>query len=201
MAENMLLNFVDGEWKRSQAGESLGVTNPATADVIAHLALFAESAIGHDELVSRLQEERAAGKRIVVTNGCFDVLHRGHTAYLNQAKRLGDVLVVAINSDDSVRRLKGPTRPINPALDRSSVLAALSCVDYVTVFDTDTPIPLLERIRPDVYAKGGDYEEVRVPVRDGVKLVTRIWKPAEAGRYPVVLMRGYGAGFYGNRQV
>ena len=93
----------------------------------------------------------------MLTNGCFDVLHRGHTRYLNQAKQLGDVLVVALNSDASARRLKGPDRPINPAPDRAGIIAALSCVDYVTVFDTDTPIPLIEAIRPDIYAKGGDY--------------------------------------------
>ena len=82
------------------------------------------------------------GQRIVLTNGCFDVLHRGHTRYLNQAKQLGDILVVALNSDDSVRALKGQDRPINTVADRAAVVAALSCVDYVTVFDTPTPVPL-----------------------------------------------------------
>lgn len=110
-----------------------------------------------DELLARLDADRRAGRRIVFTNGCFDVLHRGHTTYLEQAKQLGDVLVVALNDDDSVRRLKGPERPINGAEDRAAVIGALACVDYVTVFGTDTPIPLIERIRPDVYAKGGDY--------------------------------------------
>jgi rfaE bifunctional protein nucleotidyltransferase chain/domain len=107
--------------------------------------------------VAALEAERRAGRRIVFTNGCFDVLHLGHTTYLKQAKRLGDVLVVALNDDESVRRLKGPGRPINSAADRAGVIAELACVDYVTVFGSDTPIPLLERIRPDVYAKGGDY--------------------------------------------
>ncbi|BDI23325.1 D-glycero-beta-D-manno-heptose 1-phosphate adenylyltransferase [Herbiconiux sp. L3-i23] len=134
-----------------------GTSVCSTADIIAQLARSAENALDEDELIRRLKDERAAGRRIVFTNGCFDVLHRGHTAYLNQAKRLGDILVVAINSDDSVRRLKGESRPINHAGDRAGVLAALSSVDYVTVFDTDTPIPLLERIAPDIYAKGGDY--------------------------------------------
>jgi D-beta-D-heptose 7-phosphate kinase / D-beta-D-heptose 1-phosphate adenosyltransferase len=110
-----------------------------------------------DELIRRIAADRAAGRRVVFTNGCFDVIHRGHTTYLQQAARLGDVLIVAVNSDDSVRRLKGSTRPINAAADRAGVLAALGCVDYVTVFETDTPIPLLEELRPDVYAKGGDY--------------------------------------------
>ncbi|WP_210508617.1 D-glycero-beta-D-manno-heptose 1-phosphate adenylyltransferase [Naasia sp. SYSU D00057] len=133
------------------------------ADLLGHLARFADAALSADDLARRLAAERAAGRRIVFTNGCFDVLHRGHTAYLNQAKRLGDVLVVAINSDDSVRRLKGESRPINAAPDRAEVLASLSCVDYVTIFTTDTPIPLLERIRPDVYAKGGDYTVETLP--------------------------------------
>jgi rfaE bifunctional protein nucleotidyltransferase chain/domain len=110
-----------------------------------------------DALVAALDRERRAGRRLVFTNGCFDVLHLGHTSYLKQAKQLGDLLVVALNDDESVRRLKGPGRPINRAADRAGVIAELACVDYVTVFPTDTPIPLLERIRPDVYAKGGDY--------------------------------------------
>lgn len=100
---------------------------------------------------------RAAGHRIILTNGCFDVLHRGHTSYLNKARQLGDVLIVAVNDDDSVRRLKGPDRPINPLSDRAGVLAALSCVDYVTSFSTDTPIPLIDELQPDIYVKGGDY--------------------------------------------
>jgi rfaE bifunctional protein kinase chain/domain/rfaE bifunctional protein nucleotidyltransferase chain/domain len=108
-------------------------------------------------LVAVLAAERAAGKRIVFTNGCFDVLHRGHTAYLKQARALGDVLVVAVNDDDSTRRLKGPGRPLNPAADRAGLLAELSCVDYVTVFSADTPVSLIETIEPHVYAKGGDY--------------------------------------------
>ena len=127
------------------------------ADLELHLTALADTALPHGELQARVAADRAAGKRIVLTNGCFDVLHRGHTRYLQQAKALGDVLVVALNGDDSVTRLKGPGRPINPVHDRAGVIAALSCVDYVTVFDTDTPIPLIESLRPDVYAKGGDY--------------------------------------------
>ena len=110
-----------------------------------------------DRLEAALEADRRAGRRIVFTNGCFDVLHVGHTTSLKQAKQLGDVLVVAVNDDDSVRRLKGPGRPINGAADRAGVLAELGCVDYVIVFGDDTAIPLLERLRPDVYAKGGDY--------------------------------------------
>ncbi|MFD1214460.1 D-glycero-beta-D-manno-heptose 1-phosphate adenylyltransferase, partial [Arthrobacter sp. GCM10027362] len=134
-----------------------GTSVCSATDLAAHLRGFADTVLPAHELVRRIADERAAGRRVVLTNGCFDVLHRGHTRYLNQAKQLGDVLVVALNGDESVRRLKGPDRPINPIGDRAAVIAALSCVDYVTVFDTDTPVPLINALRPDVYAKGGDY--------------------------------------------
>lgn len=96
-------------------------------------------------------------QKIVFTNGCFDVLHFGHVHYLLQAKALGDILVVGLNSDDSVRRLKGPSRPINGEKERAFVLAVLSCIDYVVVFEEDTPKKLIETVRPDVLVKGGDY--------------------------------------------
>lgn len=115
------------------------------------------SVLQPDALAARLDEHRARGERIVFTNGCFDVLHRGHTSSLRQAASLGDVLVVAVNSDASVRRLKGPERPVNGERDRADVIAALACVDYVTVFADDTPRELIRRLRPHVYAKGGDY--------------------------------------------
>ncbi|WP_280482052.1 D-glycero-beta-D-manno-heptose 1-phosphate adenylyltransferase, partial [Nocardia cyriacigeorgica] len=115
------------------------------------------------QLIEAVRGHRAAGERIVFTNGCFDVVHAGHIAYLNEAKRLGDVLVVAVNSDDSVRRLKGPDRPVNPDHDRCAVLAALSCVDHVTVFDEDTPERLLRATEPDLYVKGGDYRPEMLP--------------------------------------
>ncbi|MCQ1994058.1 D-glycero-beta-D-manno-heptose 1-phosphate adenylyltransferase [Arthrobacter sp. zg-Y1171] len=134
-----------------------GTSVCSTADLEKHLDSFADTALSQADLLARTAVERAAGRRIVLTNGCFDVLHRGHTRYLNQAKQLGDILVVALNSDASARRLKGPGRPINPVHDRAGIIAALSCVDYVTVFDTDTPIPLIRELRPDIYAKGGDY--------------------------------------------
>jgi len=114
-------------------------------------------------LLERVRQHRARGDRIVFTNGCFDVLHRGHVRYLEQAARLGDVLVVAVNSDESVRRLKGPDRPINPVEDRIAVLAALACVDYVVVFEEDSPADLIAAIRPEVYVKGGDYPPELVP--------------------------------------
>ncbi|MFD1860905.1 bifunctional heptose 7-phosphate kinase/heptose 1-phosphate adenyltransferase [Aeromicrobium camelliae] len=134
-----------------------GTSVCTTMDLARHLGSFADTALDHDELIRRVAAERAAGRRIVLTNGCFDMLLRGHTRYLNQAKQLGDVLVVAVNSDESARRLKGPGHPRNSVADRAAVLAALSCVDYVTTFDTDTVVPLIEALRPDVYAKGGDY--------------------------------------------
>ncbi|MBV9352845.1 MAG: D-glycero-beta-D-manno-heptose 1-phosphate adenylyltransferase [Mycobacterium sp.] len=116
-----------------------------------------------DELIRRVTGHRKAGHRIVFTNGCFDVLHRGHVAYLKEAKEAGDVLIVAINSDQSVRRLKGADRPINSAADRAAVLGELSCVDYVTVFDGETPAPLIQQLQPDIYVKGGDYTADMLP--------------------------------------
>ncbi|GBD27365.1 Bifunctional protein HldE [bacterium HR30] len=108
-------------------------------------------------LLEELQTLRRQGKRIVFTNGCFDLLHPGHVRYLRAARELGDVLVVAINSDASVRRIKGPKRPLVPAQDRAELLAALEMVDYVTIFDEDTPLDLIEKIAPDVLVKGGDW--------------------------------------------
>ena len=146
----------------AQAAADIAVHRPGTAvcsteDLSRHLGRFTDTAVDADELATHIRRHRAEGQQIVLTNGCFDVLHRGHTLYLNQAKQLGDILVVALNSDDSVHLLKGPGRPINTITDRAAVVAALSCVDYVTVFDTPTPIPLIQKIRPDIYAKGGDY--------------------------------------------
>lgn len=146
----------------AQAAADVVVHRPGTSvcttgDLTSHLQQFADTALSTADLLREVTAHRAAGRRIVLTNGCFDVLHRGHTRYLNQAKQLGDVLVVALNDDAGVRRLKGPDRPINPIADRAGVIASLSCVDYVTVFDTDTLVPLIEELRPDIYAKGGDY--------------------------------------------
>lgn len=115
------------------------------------------------DLVARLALYRQQGQRIVFTNGCFDILHRGHITYLNQAKHLGDILIVGLNSDESVRRLKGPTRPINSVDDRAEVLAALSCIDHIASFSEDMPTRLIEAIRPDIYVKGGDYTRETLP--------------------------------------
>ncbi|TDC41609.1 D-glycero-beta-D-manno-heptose 1-phosphate adenylyltransferase [Micromonospora sp. KC213] len=119
--------------------------------------------VGRDELDAIVADHRRAGRSIVFTNGCFDVLHPGHVRYLEQARTLGDLLVVAVNSDSSVRRLKGPDRPVNPVEDRTALLAALSCVDHVVIFEEDSPAALIETVRPDVYVKGGDYPPEMVP--------------------------------------
>ncbi|MEW2384463.1 D-glycero-beta-D-manno-heptose 1-phosphate adenylyltransferase [Micromonospora sp. NPDC047707] len=116
-----------------------------------------------DALATIADEHRRDGRSVVFTNGCFDVLHRGHVRYLEQARTLGDLLVVAVNSDDSVRRLKGADRPVNPVEDRVALLAALACVDHVVVFEEDSPARLIEAVRPDVYVKGGDYPPEMVP--------------------------------------
>ncbi len=100
---------------------------------------------------------KSKNKKIIFTNGCFDILHVGHIEYLNLAKRMGDILVIGLNSDESVRRLKGAGRPINSETDRAKVLAALDFVDYVVVFGKDTPEKLIKKIRPDVLVKGADW--------------------------------------------
>ncbi len=120
----------------------------------------AEAPAGVEDVVRRT---RAAGGTVVATGGCFDLLHAGHVATLQAARRLGDCLVVCVNSDASVRRLKGPARPLVPERDRVRVLAALGCVDAVTVFDEDTPLAVLDRLRPDVWVKGGDYTASALP--------------------------------------
>ncbi|WP_431973645.1 D-glycero-beta-D-manno-heptose 1-phosphate adenylyltransferase [Micromonospora haikouensis] len=119
--------------------------------------------VAPDELAAIVETQRGAGRSVVFTNGCFDVLHPGHVRYLEQARALGDLLVVAVNSDGSVRRLKGPDRPVNPVEDRVALLAALACVDHVVIFEEDSPAGLIEVVRPDVYVKGGDYPPEMVP--------------------------------------
>lgn len=118
----------------------------------------------HDlpELVAEIGENLPQGSRVAFTNGCFDLLHSGHVSYLEQARRTADVLVVGLNSDRSVRALKGEGRPVNNERDRARVLAALGCVDYVVVFDEETPLRLIQAIQPDVLVKGADWPEDRI---------------------------------------
>ena len=111
-----------------------------------------------EELIALRQQWRVLGLRLVLTNGTFDLLHIGHVRYLEAARDLGDMLVVGINSDSSVRGYKGEGRPVVPQDERAEIVAALRCVDYVTIFDEPTAVNLVESLQPDVYAKGGDYE-------------------------------------------
>ena len=118
--------------------------------------------------VARFRQDNA-DKKIVFTNGCFDILHVGHKRYLQQAATLGDILVVGVNSDDSVRRLKGPERPVNSEQDRAEILSALGFIDYVVIFGEETPYELIKKIQPDVLVKGGDYKPEEVVGRDIVE--------------------------------
>lgn len=115
------------------------------------------------ELQQHLQHERTAGKRIISTNGCFDLLHTGHVRYLQQAKAFGDCLVVALNSDSSVKRFKSDLRPILPEAERAELLTALACVDYVIVFDETNPVDTLLAITADIHTKGADYTAETLP--------------------------------------
>lgn len=125
--------------------------------------------LSRDELVSRVQAAREAGARIVLANGCFDVIHVGHVRYLAGARELGDVLVVGINSDEQVALQKGAGRPVLPAMERAEIVAALDSVTFVTIFDEATVEELLLALKPDVHAKGTDYTTDTVPERDVVR--------------------------------
>ena len=122
-----------------------------------------------DELKLIVENARSSGKRIVFANGCFDVLHVGHIRYLKEARELGDVLIVALNSDSSVRRLKGKGRPILDEISRAKLLSALECVDYLVLFDDDTVDRLLIELRPHFHCKGGDYTPENVPEKETVR--------------------------------
>ncbi len=126
-----------------------------------------EKIVTEEQLKRRLQRERRAGRLIVWTNGVFDILHAGHVTYLERAAALGDVLVVGLNTDASVQLNKGPLRPIVPERERARLLAALACVDYVILYGDQSPVELIGRIKPDIYAKGGDYtvETINQPER------------------------------------
>lgn len=132
--------------------------------------------LDRDVLKQQVEQARSRGESIVFTNGCFDLLHAGHVRYLEAAARLGDHLIVAVNSDTSVRRLKGSQRPIIPQAQRIEVIAALRAVSWVAVFEESTAVPLLRLLQPQIYVKGGDYKSDEIPERSclnewGAKLV------------------------------
>jgi D-beta-D-heptose 7-phosphate kinase / D-beta-D-heptose 1-phosphate adenosyltransferase len=152
----------------ASAASAIVVDKERTADCSAEELLERVLAAGKivlesGRLSSRLDLYRKQGRKIVFTNGCFDILHGGHVTYLSRAKALGDILVLGVNSDASVRRLKGDSRPINSLGDRVQVLAALSCVDHIVPFDGETAVDLIRAVRPDIYVKGGDYTEEKLP--------------------------------------
>ncbi len=121
------------------------------------------------ELLRIVKNLKTKGKRIVFTNGCFDLLHVGHVRYLEEAKALGDVLVVGVNSDSSVRKLKGPKRPILPEKERTEILSALGCVDYVTIFNEVDPLKLITSLKPSLLVKGGDWTREQIVGREVVE--------------------------------
>lgn len=140
--------------------------------------------INRDQIADVVRIIKAAGKTLVFTNGCFDIIHAGHVRYLAEARKLGGSLIVGLNSDRSVRELKGPTRPVNHQDDRAEVLAALAAVDYVVIFDERTAESLISEVKPDIYVKGGDYciediPEAKIVVGNGGKTVLI---PEVAGR-------------------
>ncbi|WP_312420587.1 D-glycero-beta-D-manno-heptose 1-phosphate adenylyltransferase [Anaerospora hongkongensis] len=119
--------------------------------------------VSRDQISEVVDKNKAVGKILVFTNGCFDIIHAGHVRYLSEAKKLGDCLIVGLNSDRSVQELKGPTRPLNHQEDRAEVVAALAAVDYVVIFDERTAESLVNEVKPDIYVKGGDYRIQDIP--------------------------------------
>lgn len=122
--------------------------------------------VKREEIRDLIDKIHKSGKTVVTTNGCFDILHVGHVRYLEKTKTFADYLIVLLNSDKSVRSIKGPTRPINNENDRAEILSALRCVDYVVLFDEDSPRNLLDEMKPDVYTKGADYTMKTLPEAD-----------------------------------
>ena len=125
--------------------------------------------VQREDLRALIDTIHHAGKTVVTTNGCFDILHVGHVRYLEKTKNFGDYLIVLLNSDKSVKSIKGPSRPINNEMDRAEILSALRCVDYVVLFDEDSPRNLLDEMKPDVYTKGADYTMETLPEADIMK--------------------------------
>lgn len=144
------------------------------------------------EIVNLAKSLRKIGKRVVFTNGCFDILHKGHVKLLEKAKSLGDILVVALNSDASVRKIKGPKRPLNNQRDRAAIIAALSSVDFVTFFDEPTPECLIRQINPDALVKGGDWQ------KEGI--VGSEYVESRGGKvYSIKFIKGYSTSQFINR--
>ena len=127
-----------------------------------------EKLIKEDEIGQKASELKRLHKTIVFTNGCFDILHAGHVRYLKESKKLGDILIVGLNSDSSIKKIKGPMRPINDESDRAEVLGGLESVDFIVIFNEDTPAKLLDVIKPDIYTKGADYTIQTLPEADTV---------------------------------
>jgi len=159
------------------AGIAVGKVGTAVvepADLLLHVGSSTEEGGSNKvipalELSVLLQWQQQNGKKVVFTNGCFDLLHAGHVKYLQQAKRLGDILVLGLNSDASVRRLKGEKRPLLKQDERSQILAALDCIDYITIFEEETPTALISLLRPDILTKGGDYQGKKVAGQESVE--------------------------------
>jgi D-beta-D-heptose 7-phosphate kinase/D-beta-D-heptose 1-phosphate adenosyltransferase len=128
-----------------------------------------EKFLSREALKKEIDRLRREGRKIAFTNGCFDILHVGHVRYLREAAKTGDVLILALNSDASVRAIKGDRRPLVPEAERADVAAALECIDYVIIFNELTPLELIEDLQPDVIVKGGDWAEENVVGRDAVK--------------------------------
>jgi rfaE bifunctional protein nucleotidyltransferase chain/domain len=147
--------FVGAGGAAAFARRAVGIAGPVETG--------SDTAASPEVVTRRVDEVRAAGGAVVATGGCFDLLHSGHVATLEAARALGDFLVVCLNSDESVRRLKGPQRPLQRVEDRARVLSALRAVDAVVVFDEETPIEALRRIRPQIWVKGGDYSGIDLP--------------------------------------
>jgi len=160
--EAAALGNVAGGLEVEKIGVALLTRQEILQDLIKHQPPEASKVLHGNALRAEIARRHALGQTIVFTNGCFDILHIGHARLLRQAKLEGDALIVGINTDASVRRLKGPTRPINDEVARAELLGALECVDLVTTFDADTPIDLIEAIQPDVLVKGGDYQPDQV---------------------------------------
>ena len=125
-----------------------------------------EKLVKEDEINALIKKLRSENKTIVFTNGCFDILHAGHVRYLKESKSKGDVLIVGLNSDSSIKKIKGESRPINNEQDRTEVLSALENVNYIIVFNETTPVKLLDKIKPDIYTKGADYTIETLPEAD-----------------------------------